>query len=207
MDNRAPDQFWNDIYQSSSPTSSGRPGLLLTQFVAPLRPARALELGCAKGDDAVWLAREGWNVTAVDVSSVALDLAAENADRNGVAERITFAQHDLALSFPEGCFDLVTASFLHSPQDWPRSKALARAAAAVAPHGHLLIIEHGSWAPWSWPPENTRFPTADDTLAGMRLASQDWHRLCHCRIARDASGPEGQTARVEDNVIFLQRRG
>lgn len=207
MDRRAPDQFWNDIYQRGSPTSSGRPGLLLTQFVAPLRPARALELGCAKGDDAVWLAREGWQVTAVDVSSVALDLAARNAARNGMTERITFAQNDLAASFPEGRFDLVTASFLHSPQDWPRSEVLARAAAAVASHGHLLIIEHGSRAPWSWSPENTRFPTADDTLADMRLAPRDWHRLCLCRIARDASGPEGQTARVEDNVIFLERRG
>ncbi|WP_163852148.1 methyltransferase domain-containing protein [Pseudooceanicola aestuarii] len=148
-----------------------------------------------------------WQVTAVDVSSVALDFAAKNAARNGVTERITFAQHDLATSFPKGSFDLVTASFLHSPQDWPRSEVLARAAAAVAPNGHLLITEHGSRAPWSWSPENTHFPTAEDSLAGMRLALQDWHKLCLCKIARDASGPEGQTARVEDNVIFLQRRG
>ena len=82
---------------------------------------------------------------------------------------------------------------------------LARAAAVVAPKGHLLIIDHGSRAPWSWSPETTRFPTAEDTLAGMRLAPQDWHRLCLCRIARDASGRGGQTARVEGNVIFLRR--
>ncbi|MBN8291817.1 class I SAM-dependent methyltransferase [Rhodobacter sp. NTK016B] len=205
MDNSSPDQFWNDIYQNGARGSSGKPGLLLAQFAAPLRPGRALELGCAKGDDAVWLASEGWQVTAVDISSVALELAAGNAARKRVADRIVFERHDLSLSFPEGRFDLVTASFLHSPHDWPRSDVLARAAAAVAPMGHLLIVEHGTRAPWSWSPEGTRFPTAEDTLAEMRLQPDAWQRLCICRIAREARGPEGQTARVEDNVIFLQR--
>lgn len=150
--------IWNDIYAKGPQTSSGQPGLALSQFVTPLRPGRALELGCARGDDAVWLARQGWHMTAVDVSSVALGIAARNAEAAGVADRIRFEAHDLALSFPEGSFDLVTASFLHSPQDWPRGAVLARAAQAVAPGGHILIVEHAARASWSWSPENTRFP-------------------------------------------------
>ncbi len=197
--------IWNDIYAKGPQTSSGKPGLALSQFAGPLRPGTALELGCARGDDAVWLARQGWDVTAIDVSSVALDIAARNAEAAGVVDRIRFEARDLALSFPEGRFDLVTASFLHSPQDWPRGEVLARAAAAVAPGGHLLIVEHASRAPWSWSPENTRFPTAEDTLASMQLDPEAWAHRCLCPIARIASGPEGQSATVTDNILFLKR--
>ncbi len=201
-----PETFWNDIYAKGPQTSSGKAGLALSQFAGPLRPGTALELGCARGDDAVWLARQGWQVTAVDVSSVALDIAARNAEAAGVSGRIRFEAHDLARTFPEGRFDLVAASFLHSPQDWPRAAVLARAAAAVAPGGHLLIVEHASRAPWSWSPENTRFPTAEDTLAALHLGVGAWRDRCVSAIARTASGPDGQSATVTDNVIFLRRR-
>lgn len=40
----------------------------LTRFVAGRRPGTALDLGYARGDDAIWLARRGWTVTGVDVS-------------------------------------------------------------------------------------------------------------------------------------------
>ncbi|WP_428929577.1 class I SAM-dependent methyltransferase [Marinibacterium sp. SX1] len=205
MQSSAPDAFWNDIYSNGSQTSSGNPGLALAQFAGTLTPGTALELGCAKGDDAVWLARQGWQVTAADISSVALGIAAKNAETAGMSERLRFEEHDLARSFPDGSFDLVTASFLHSPQDWPRADVLARAAAAVDPGGHLLIVEHASRAPWSWSPENTRFPTAEDTLASMRLTPSAWRHRCLCPIARTATGPDGQRAIVMDNIIFLQR--
>lgn len=205
MKTTAPDQFWNDIYKKAPPTSSGKPSLALTQFVSPLSPGRALELGCAKGDDAIWLARQGWHVTAVDVSSVALGYAAENASRAGVSDRLRFEGHDLAISFPDGVFDLVAASFLHSPQNWPRAEVLARAAGAVAAGGHLLIVEHASRAPWSWSPENTRFPKVEDTLDAIRLVPEAWQRRCVCPVSRTATGPEGQAATVTDNIVFLQR--
>lgn len=199
------ESIWNDLYAKGSQTSSGMPGLALSQFAGPLRPGRALELGCARGDDAIWLARKGWHVTAVDVSSVALGIASRNAEAAGLMEHIRFEEHNLALSFPEGSFDLVTASFLHSPQEWPRGDVLGRAARAVAPGGHILIVEHASRAPWSWSPENTRFPSAHETFTTMQLAPEEWAHHCLCSIARTATGPEGQTATVTDNVLFLQR--
>lgn len=203
----AQDEFWNDLYSKASPTSSGKPGMALAQFAGPLSPGAALELGCAKGDDAVWLAGRGFQVTAVDISSVALEYAAENARRAGVADRMKFEAHDLAISFPEGAYDLVTASFLHSPHDWPRTRVLARAASVVRPGGHLLIVEHGSYAPWSWSSNETPPPTAEETFRAMDLAAHDWQRNCVCQIERVAKGPGGQTALVKDNIIFLQRIG
>ena len=205
LEHTDPKQFWEERYQAGSARSRGEPGTVLRRFAEPLTPGRALDLGCAKGDDAVWLAGKGWTVVAADLSSTALGYALDNARRSGVADRITFEQHDLARSFPEGVFDIVTASFLHTPFDWPRGAVLARGAQAITPGGHLLIIDHGSRAPWSWAGPDTQFPTAEETLATLELNESDWTRLHVGAIKRGATGPKGGTAMVLDNVIFLRR--
>ncbi|MQA95954.1 MAG: methyltransferase domain-containing protein [Streptosporangiales bacterium] len=105
-----------------------------------LTPGTALDLGCGEGADAIWLAEQGWTVTATDVSKVALDRAAAHARERGVT--VDWRRHDLAESFPEGTYDLVCAFFLHSPVDMPRDGILRSAAAAVAPGGVLLIVGH-----------------------------------------------------------------
>ena len=200
------EDFWEDVYREASPGSSGKPGAALRQFVEPLAPGRALEMGCAKGDDAVWLAQSGWTVLAVDISSTALGYAAANAARSEVADRIAFERHDLSQSFPDGVFDLVTASFFYSPVDFPRAAVLRRGAEAVVSKGHLLIVEHASRAPWSWASPDATYPTAQQTLASLDLYDDDWTRLHVAAIERRATGPGGQSAMVRDNVIFVQRR-
>jgi len=39
--------------------------------VAELTPGKALDLGCAEGADAIWLAQRGWQVTGVDIAQIA----------------------------------------------------------------------------------------------------------------------------------------
>jgi SAM-dependent methyltransferase len=199
------ERFWEERYQTASSGSSGKPGVALCKFTEALKPGRALELGCARGDDAIWLAYQGWTVVAVDISRTALGHAADIAERSGVADRVAFEKHDLSRSFPDGSFDLVVASFLQSPFDWPRAAVLVRAAGAVAPEGHLLIIDHGSRAPWSSALPDRQFPTVEQTLADLALPDRDWARLHAAAIERRGTGPDGQTAMVRDNVIFLRR--
>src|SRR5690606_32885701 len=103
--------------------------------VNELAGATALDLGCGQGDDAIWLARRGWRVTAVDVSATVLERAAGRAAAAGVEDAITWRRMDLAQTFPDGEFDLVASCYLHSPVDLPRSAILQAAAAAVAPGG------------------------------------------------------------------------
>ena len=196
-----PAGFWEARYRSASPTSTGRPGTVLQQLVEPLAPGRALELGAGKGDDAVWLARQGWSVVAVEIAASALAIVEANAARAGV--QVTLAQHDLSQTFPSGTFDLVVASFLAA---LPRDAVNRRAAAAVAPGGHLLFVDHGSRAPWSWASVDHPFATAEETLAALELPDDDWERGFVGSMERLATGPGGQQATVLDNVVFLRRR-
>lgn len=198
--------FWEQHYRGASPNSTGRPSAVLTQFADERRPGRALDLGCAKGDDAIWLAQLGWQVTAVDVSETVLGYAGRNAKTAGVAHRITFAKHDLSHSFPEGEFALVSALFLQSPVDFPRTQVLRRAAAAVASGGLLIIATHGSVAPWSWADPDTVFPAAEDILGDLGLDLRDWMQVFVGPSVRQATGPGGQTAEVTDLLLVLERR-
>lgn len=73
--------------------ASGRLVALDALVVAPVFTARAAVLaslgvaaepvGCGEGADAVWLARPGWQVTAVDLSAVALERASGHAASRG----------------------------------------------------------------------------------------------------------------------------
>ncbi len=67
-------EFWNDRYATATSASSGKPGAVLVRFTEHLKPACALELGCARGDDAVWLAKRGWQVCAVGYCQPGLKL-------------------------------------------------------------------------------------------------------------------------------------
>ena len=155
--------------------------------------------------NAIWLALQGWQPTAVDISANALARAEAHAVTAGVADRIDFERHDLARTFPSGAFELVSALYLQSPVRLPREQVLRKGAAAVATGGLLLIVEHASVAPWSWSNPETAFPTPQEALARLELDLGEWHTEFLGAPERMANGPGGQTAMVADNIIALKR--
>jgi SAM-dependent methyltransferase len=194
------ERFWEDHYRRRGRVWSGRPNPILVDLVGSLSPGTALDLGCGEGGDAIWLSRQGWRVTAVDVSATALDRAAEDAATAGVAGRIDFQRHDLALTFPPGAFDLVSAQYLHSPVEFPRVRVLQAAAGAVAPGGLLLIVDHASVRPGSW-------AVPRETLAPLDLGPDEWRTEMLEAREREAAGPNGRRSTVTDNVISVRRIG
>ncbi len=77
---------------------------------------RALDVACGQGAQAVWMALRGLRVTAVDVSPLALAAARALAELHGVADRVTFSEHDMDAGPPGGAGDLdliVCQRFLH----------------------------------------------------------------------------------------------
>ena len=131
---------WNTRYAGSGLVWTAEANRFLVAEVADLEPGRALDVACGEGRNAVWLAERGWEVTAVDFSAVGLAKASKLADERGVGAE--WIEADLLEFVPRpGAFDLVAVLYLHLPAG-ARGVVLARAAAAVAPGGRLLVVGH-----------------------------------------------------------------
>lgn len=131
---------WDERYSAADQVWSGEPNGALVAEAGGLIPGRVLDVGCGEGADAVWLARQGWDVTALDVSQVALDRAVAHARQAGVQVRWLTAGLVEAQLAPGG-FDLVSAQYpaLLRTADDAAEHALAD---AVAPGGLLLVVHH-----------------------------------------------------------------
>ncbi len=207
---------WDGIYASRPVATDPRPNVRLTETVTGLPPGDALELGCGEGGDTLWLARQGWRVTAVDVSEVAVERLTALARSLGLGDRVTAERHDLGATFPEspegtegfeGGFDLVTAHYLHTPYDLDRAAVLRRAAHALRPGGRLLVVDHGSTAPWSWNQDpDAYYPSPQEVAEGLALDPATWTIERADAPRRIATGPDGTTAEVTDHVLVIVRR-
>jgi SAM-dependent methyltransferase len=196
---------WEEHYSATPQVWSGRVNARLAEVANTLDGSHVLDLGCGEGADAIWLAEHGWTVVAVDVSTTALTRAREAATSRGAADRIDFVESDLTRELPQGPFDLVSAQFLHSTVAMDRSAVLRRAAAAVAPGGTLLIVDHAGAPPWASRLHHHEFPTAESVLDGLALDGAQWQRIRVERVERSARGPGGEAATLVDNVIVLRR--
>ncbi|MFG1791384.1 class I SAM-dependent methyltransferase [Nocardia sp. NPDC049149] len=201
-------EYWETFYQEREQVWSGAPNFLLVREITAVPAGSALDLGCAEGADAIWLAEQGWQVTAVDVSETALGRAKARAAERGITD-INWQQHDLADSFPAGRFDLISAQYLHSPvaKAYEREQILRRAADAVAPGGLLLIVGHAEWPTWvETPPTDIHFPTTAEVLAGLQLDADEWQVEVDGLGEREHAGPEGQPGARKDNILLIRRR-
>jgi SAM-dependent methyltransferase len=80
--------FWNERYANrETPWDSGRPSVELRRVLDErhIKPCDALEIGCGTGTNAVFLAEQGFRVTALDVSSLAIEQARKRAAEAGVS--------------------------------------------------------------------------------------------------------------------------
>ena len=131
---------WDKRYASVENLWAVKPNRFLVAEVAELEPGRALDLACGEGQNAIWLATLGWDVTGVDYSEVAIAKARARAERDGT--RVDFVCADLLDYRPlAGAYDLVLLLYFHIPAT-DRRDVLARAAGALAPGGTCLVIGH-----------------------------------------------------------------
>ena len=210
---------WDERYRSKARLWSGKPNPQLVREARGLRPGKALELGCGEGADAIWLAQQGWSVTAVDVSSVALErarshelaeLARESVHAsNGTLEsRITWQQADLTQWHPGNSYDLVTSQFLHSQElDW--RVPLRAAASAVKAGGTLLVVGHHPDRLPPWGNDHHQhldmFYTGDQLVQELGLDQPGWQVEVLTSRERPVTGPEGQEATIADVVLRATR--
>ncbi|MPZ73821.1 MAG: methyltransferase domain-containing protein [Nitriliruptorales bacterium] len=130
---------WNHRYDEGVAWSD-EPNARFTGIVSDLPPGRALDLACGQGRNAVWLAQQGWTVTAVDFSSSALVRARDLAAARGVD--VTWLEADVVRWQPPlVVYDLVAVLYLHLAPA-VRVRVLRHAAAALVPGGTLVVLGH-----------------------------------------------------------------
>ncbi len=200
--------FWDERYRSSSNLWSGQVNPILVTESADLALGSALDVGCGEGADAIWLAEQGWQVTALDVSTVALGRGAAHAKEVSaeVAQRITWLHTDLTEWVPSpASYDLVSAQFLHLPKE-QRERLHRRLAESVAPGGTLLVVGHH--------PSDLQTTVPRPSLPGLLFAASDvvasldadqWVTQVDEARERQTLDPDGHPTTIHDAVLRARR--
>ena len=103
---------WDGIYHSRRPDSLpwelGEPRELLVNLVdsGELKPSKTLDLCCGVGTNPLYLATEGFTVTALDISDKAIEYAKDQASQKGVTLSFLVADF-IKLPFPKSEFDFI----------------------------------------------------------------------------------------------------
>lgn len=204
----APADYWQERYCAGDRIWSGRVNQTLADVAGGLAPGRALDLGCGEGADAIWLARRGWRTLAVDIAPAAIERARQAAAAEGLDDgQVEFLAVDLGDMSLDRSFDLVTASFLHSPVHLPREAILRQAAGLVAEGGHLLVVAHAAAPPWADASAHEHtFLTVEEELAALGL-DDSWETVLAQTRTRTSQGPDGQPATLDDVVVLVRRTG
>lgn len=181
---------------------SGEPNGALVAEAVDLGPGRALDVGCGEGADALWLAQHGWEVTALDLSRVALERAQGAASAAGA--HVAF-QHSglLDARLPDRGFDLVAVMY-PALRRTPGADAERALLAAVAPGGTLLVVHHahadGAWA-------FAHGVDLDDWVGSADVAAllgEEWAIEVNERRERTISGGAG--AHHSQDLVLRARR-
>lgn len=146
-----PDAFDSFAAGYDSGFAHTAPGRLLREAVwKRLPPAkRALDLGCGTGEDALFLARRGAEVTAADSSPAMLDVAWRKAMAAGVGDRVETRLYDLNAPMPlDGPYDLVLSNFgaVNCALDLAPLAEVLRD--AVSPGGTIALVAMGRFCAW-----------------------------------------------------------
>jgi SAM-dependent methyltransferase len=194
---------WDNRYADREQLWSGQPNGALVAEVAGLTPGRVLDVGCGEGADAVWLARTGWEVTALEVSGVALERATGHARDAGVTVRWVHAGLAEA-GLPPASFDLVSAQYpalLRTP-DAAAERALFD---AVAPGGVLLLVHHAGMD--THHTHDSEFDPADYVWPSMVAALLDDDWKVEVDEVRPRVAPDGGAgAHHADDVVLRARK-
>ncbi len=126
---------WDQRYAQRDRLWSAEPNVTVGEVVGSMAPGRAIDLGAGEGRHALWLARNGWQVTAVDFSSVGIERARAQPGADGVDWVVEDVR---GWSPPAGeTYDLVLVVYLHLPDD-----VFRRATTWIGAGGALVVVGH-----------------------------------------------------------------
>lgn len=126
---------WDERYAAQPTVWGAGPNRWVEQELADATPGRALDLACGEGRNALWLDSLGWQVSAVDFSSVAIEKGrSQPSGVDWVVADVTTYESPTPVDFALMCYLQVPAA--------DRRAVLNRAAEALVPGGRLLVVAH-----------------------------------------------------------------
>jgi SAM-dependent methyltransferase len=192
---------WDARYRESELVWSAGPNQFVEAEVAHLTPGRAVDLAAGEGRNAIWLAHQGWQVTAVDFSRAGLDkgrtLAGDLPVEWVCADATTWSD--------DGSYDLCVIAYLQLVADERRS-AVRHGFAALRPGGTFLLVAHdatnlaeGTGGPQS--PEVLM--TAEEVLGDLDGERFEVERAE--RVPREVPQPDGGSRTAYDALVRVVR--
>lgn len=205
------EDYWDQIWtgERAVAMSTAEPNPHLIKEIG-LEPGTAIDAGCGAGAEAVWLATQGWTVTAADIAAPALAVAEERAVAAAVGGQVEWVQADLSIWEPNTRFDLVTTHYAHPAM--PQLEFYDRIASWVAAHGTLLIVGHLHHHGTGDQPHEHERPhppaeaSATATAITARLDPATWELVTAEESQRTMAGPDGRPTTIADVVVRATRR-
>jgi len=197
---------WNQRYSEKELLWPQEPSEILKKETADCPPGQALDLAAGEGRNAFFLAAQGWEVTAVDFSEVAVQKGRNLAAKLELP--VKWEVQDLTAYRPaEGSYDCITIFYLHLP--WEEfSEVLRRATAALKPQGVLLVVGHDSTNPEAGTggPQNpdVLYSPADITALFSTIETLEVERAERQRHALDHG--EGVSGAAQIDCVVKARR-
>lgn len=130
-------KMWDERYEAQELVWGAEPNRFLPPLVEGLETGSAIDIACGEGRNAIWLARQGWTVTAVDFSVRAIEKARLLA---GDTE-VDWVVCDVTRFVPDRSYDLVVIFYLHL-SDAAMASTFEHAIASLAPGGTFFAIGH-----------------------------------------------------------------
>ena len=196
-------EAWDQRYAATEMVWSVEPNQFVARECADLPPGRAVDLAAGEGRNAIWLARQGWDVTAVDFSAVAVD----KGRRLAGDVPVTWLVADATTWRGDGAFDLVVLAYLQLGAD-ERRAAVRAAYDALAPGGTFLLVAHDTTnltEGVGGPQDASVLMTAEDVLGD--LAGHDVEVVRAERVARPVTAADGIVRNAYDALVRVRRRG
>jgi ubiquinone/menaquinone biosynthesis C-methylase UbiE len=142
---------------------------LLLAETRPLKPGRALDIGCGTGELAGRLMARGWDVVGLDLCEPMLQKARVKTDSRGRRVHLTVADSE-HLPLETGTFDLLTCA--NSFHHYPHQEAVVREMFRVLrPGGRLLLLD-------GWP-DQWLGRIIYDLIVTQVEGGKVWHRESH----------------------------
>lgn len=199
-------EAWNERYRAGELIWSAGPNRFVEAELAGLPPGRALDLAAGEGRNAIWLARRGWRVTAVDFSQAGLDKGRTIADAADSELDIEWVCADATTWSAEPAYDVSLIAYLQLVRA-ERRAAVRNAYACLRTGGTFLLVAHDSTnltEGTGGPQDAAVLMSAEDILADLGGETFEVQRAG--RVTREVSLPDGGIATALDCLVRLVRR-